>query len=47
MRRTLSEITPASSQGFPIVADPFSTQTEPQIEERVIGNPNPASGSGL
>jgi iron complex outermembrane recepter protein len=36
----LSEITPASSQGFPIVADPFSTQTEPQIEDRVIGNPN-------
>ena len=37
---TLSEVTPASSQNFPIVADPFSTQTEPQIEERVIGNPN-------
>ena len=37
---TLSEVTPASSQGFPIVADPFSIQTEPQIEERVIGNPN-------
>jgi outer membrane receptor protein involved in Fe transport len=37
---TLSELTPASSQNFPIVADPFSTQTEPQIEERVIGNPN-------
>src|SRR4029077_3477426 len=37
---TLSEVTPASSQGFPIVADPFSLQTEPQIEERVIGNPN-------
>jgi iron complex outermembrane recepter protein len=37
---TLSEITPASTQNFPIVADPFSTQTEPQIEERVIGNPN-------
>src|SRR6476660_1819955 len=36
----LSEVTPASSQGFPIVADPFSLQTEPQIEERVIGNPN-------
>jgi outer membrane receptor protein involved in Fe transport len=36
----LSEITPASSQGFPIVADPFSTQTEPQIEDRVLGNPN-------
>jgi Outer membrane cobalamin receptor protein len=37
---TLSEITPASTQNFPIVADPFSTQTEPQIEERVLGNPN-------
>ena len=35
----LSEITPASSQGFPIVADPFSLQTEPQIEERILGNP--------
>jgi iron complex outermembrane recepter protein len=37
---TLGELTPASSQNFPIVADPFSTQTEPQIEERVVGNPN-------
>ena len=37
---TLGELTPASSQNFPIVADPFSTQTEPQIEERVIGNPH-------
>src|ERR1043166_2936584 len=37
---TLSEISPASSQNFPIVADPFSTQTEPQIEERILGNPN-------
>jgi len=36
----LSEVTPATSQGFPIVADPFSTQTEPQIEDHVIGNPN-------
>src|SRR5262249_30261302 len=36
---TLSEVTPASSQNFPIVADPFSTQTEPQIEERILGNP--------
>src|SRR5881394_3400889 len=36
---TLSELTPASSQNFPIAADPFSTQTEPQIEERVLGNP--------
>jgi iron complex outermembrane recepter protein len=36
---TLSELTPASSQNFPIVADPFSPQTEPQIEERILGNP--------
>jgi hypothetical protein len=36
---TLQELTPASSQNFPIVADPFSTQTEPQIEDRVLGNP--------
>ena len=36
---TLSEVTPASSQNFPIVTDPFSTQTEPQIEERILGNP--------
>jgi outer membrane receptor protein involved in Fe transport len=37
---TLSELTPASQQNFPIVADPFSTQTEPQIEERILGNPH-------
>ena len=37
---TLSELTPASTQNFPIVADPFSRQTEPQIEERILGNPN-------
>src|SRR5262249_8657333 len=37
---TLSELTPAGSQAFPIVADPFSTQTEPQIEERILGNPH-------
>src|SRR5437899_3461670 len=36
---TLGELTPASSQNFPLVADPFSSQTEPQVEERVIGNP--------
>jgi iron complex outermembrane receptor protein len=36
---TLSELTPASSQNFPIVTDPFSSQTEPQIEDRVLGNP--------
>jgi iron complex outermembrane receptor protein len=37
---TLSEITPASSQNFPVVRDPFSRQTQSQIEERIIGNPN-------
>src|SRR6266513_3650641 len=37
---TLSEITPASSQNFPLVSDPFSKETEPQIEERILGNPN-------
>src|SRR5262249_3043873 len=37
---TLGELTPAGSQNFPDVADPFSTQTETQIEERVLGNPN-------
>jgi iron complex outermembrane recepter protein len=37
---TLSELTPASSQNFPVVQDPFSGgQTEPQIEERILGNP--------
>ena len=36
---TLSELTPASSQNFPIVTDPFSTQTEPQIEERIMVTP--------
>jgi iron complex outermembrane recepter protein len=36
---TLSELTPASSQGFPIVSDPFSSQTLAQIEERALGNP--------
>jgi outer membrane receptor protein involved in Fe transport len=36
---TLAELTPAASQNFPVVADPFSTQTEPQVEDRVLGNP--------
>src|SRR5256885_7482514 len=36
----LSEVSPAGSQNFPLVADPFSSQTEPQVEERVLGNPN-------
>jgi len=33
------ELNPAGVQNFPIVADPFSSQTEPQIEERISGNP--------
>ena len=37
---TLGELTPASSQVFPSVTDPFSPQTEPEIEERILGNPN-------
>jgi iron complex outermembrane recepter protein len=37
---TLSEVTPASSQNFPVVSDAFSPQTEQQVEERVLGNPN-------
>src|SRR5580704_11203564 len=43
---TLSELTPASTQNFPIVGDPFTAgnpptnRTEPQIEERILGNPN-------
>jgi outer membrane receptor protein involved in Fe transport len=43
---TLAELTPASSQNFPIVSDPFTAgnaignRTEPQIEERILGNPN-------
>ena len=36
---TLAEVSPAGTQNFPIVADPFSTLTEPQIEERISGNP--------
>ena len=36
---TLAEVSPAGSQSFPLVADPFSTLTEPQVEERISGNP--------
>src|SRR5215510_8881438 len=36
---TLLELNPAGSQNFPLVVDPFSRQTEPQIEERISGNP--------
>jgi hypothetical protein len=43
---TLAELTPAGSQNFPLVSDPFTrgnppdNRTEPQIEERILGNPN-------
>ncbi|HEX3619815.1 MAG TPA: TonB-dependent receptor [Candidatus Udaeobacter sp.] len=43
---TLSELTPAGSQNFPLVVDPFTVtnpvqfRTQPQIEERIAGNPN-------
>jgi hypothetical protein len=36
---TLGELTPAASQNFPVVSDAFSTQTEQQVEERILGNP--------
>jgi iron complex outermembrane receptor protein len=36
----LFEISPASTQSFPIVTDPFSNFTLDQVEERQIGNPN-------
>src|SRR6266576_4279891 len=36
---TLGELTPAGTQDFPMVADPFSTPTVYQVEERVTGNP--------
>lgn len=36
---TLFEITPAGTQNFPPVTDPFSRLTEDQIEERISGNP--------
>jgi len=36
---TLFEMTPAGTQNFPIVRDPFSRLTPDQIEERVSGNP--------
>jgi iron complex outermembrane receptor protein len=38
---TLFEITPAGSQNFPLINDPFSRVTESpyQIEERISGNP--------
>ena len=36
---TLLELNPAGVQDFPQVVDPFSSQTESQIEERISGNP--------
>src|SRR5213078_2110124 len=36
---TVLELNPAGSQSFPLVVDPHSTQTEPQVEERLSGNP--------
>ena len=36
---TVIELNPAGSQSFPLVVDPFSSQTEPQVEERLSGNP--------
>ena len=36
---TLFEITPAGSQNFALVRDPFSRLTPDQIEERISGNP--------
>jgi iron complex outermembrane receptor protein len=36
---TVIELNPAGSQNFPLVVDPFSSQTEPQVEERISGNP--------
>ncbi len=35
----LSEIAPAGSENFPAVQDPFSSQTDIQVEEIISGNP--------
>jgi iron complex outermembrane receptor protein len=38
---TLLELSPAGQQAFPLIGqDPFSNFTEPQVEERIGGNPN-------
>jgi iron complex outermembrane receptor protein len=43
---TLSELAPAGTQNFPLVTDPFTRtnppgfRTDPQVEERISGNPN-------
>jgi outer membrane receptor protein involved in Fe transport len=42
---TLAELSPAGTQNFPLVVDPFTAtnspgnKTEPQVEERITGNP--------
>ena len=36
---TLFEMSPAGSQNFPLVGDPFSRLTPDQVEERISGNP--------
>ncbi len=36
---TLAELSPAGTQNFPLVTDPFSNFTDPQVEERIAGNP--------
>jgi iron complex outermembrane receptor protein len=42
---TLSELSPAGTQNFPLVVDPFTVtnpqgfKTDPQVEERISGNP--------
>ena len=43
---TLAELAPAGSQNFPLVTDPYTItnppefRTDPQVEERISGNPN-------
>ncbi len=37
---TLGELSPAGTQSFPAVIDPFSSQTDIQVEERITGNPH-------
>jgi len=37
---TLGELSPAGTESFPAVIDPFSSQTDIQIEELISGNPN-------
>jgi iron complex outermembrane receptor protein len=36
---TLFDMTPAGTQNFPVVIDPFSRLTPNQVEERISGNP--------